>query len=160
MNIQITPTEKPGQVKDNLKKRAEEIEVTESGKVIVEIEKEETVAKTPGIDTYTVEEEEKEGLKGRPVQEKAYAELESKEDAVKALLATINGYNLIVLNSGRDWDLRQLRKYNPSIIELKNDEPKEELGVEKALFQDEELEKVGVPMEEVNVPQVYQEMLT
>jgi hypothetical protein len=160
MNIQITPTEKPEQVKDNLEKRSEEIEVTETGKVIVEIEKEETVAKTPGIDTYKVEEEEKEGLKGRPVQEKAYAKLENKEDAVKALLATINGYNLIILNSGSDWDLRQLRKYNPDIIELKNDEPKEELGVEKALFEDEELEKVEVPMEEVNVPQVYQEMLT
>ncbi|MFT4869154.1 MAG: hypothetical protein ACI83Q_000778 [Colwellia polaris] len=159
MKIEITPTQQPEKLRDNLEKTADRIELGED-KIKVEVEKEETVAKTPGIEKYTVEGEEKQGLKGRPVQEKAYAELETREDAVKALLATINGYNLVILNSGRDWDLRQLRKYNPAIIELKNNEPKEELGIEKALFESENTEKVEVPMEEVEIPVVYREMMT
>jgi len=159
MKIKIQPTENPEQLKENLEKRTEYIEQS-NGKLVVEVEKEETIAKTPGIDTYIVDGEEKEGLKGRPVEEKVYARLENREDAVKALLATINGHSLVVLNSSRDWDLRQLRKYNPDIIELKNDKPVDELGIKKALFEVEGIEKVDVPMEKVEVDQVYREMLT
>lgn len=159
MKIKITPTQQPEKLRDNLEKTAESIEL-EDGKIEAEIEKEETVAKTPGVEKYAVKGEEKKGLKGRPVQEKAYAQLETKKDAVKALLATINGYNLVILNTGREWDLRQLRKYNPRIIELKNDEPKEELGINKALFESEKAEKVDIPMEEVDISAVYREMLT
>lgn len=160
MKFKITATEDRERLKENLEKRAEEIQKKGEDKIEAEIEKEETVAKTPGIQKYEVDGEEREGLKGRPVQERAYAQLEDREDAVKALLATINGYNLIILESSRDWDLRQLRKYNPDIIELKADETVDELGVEKSLFQDEETEKVEVPMEEVDVDRVYREMLT
>ncbi len=160
MKFKITVTENRDRLEENLEKRADEIEEIGEEKIEAEIEKEETVAKTPGIQKYKVQGEEKEGLKGRPVQERAYAQLEDRKDAVKALLATINGYNLVILNPSRDWDLRQLRKYNPDIIELKADEKVDELGVEKSLFQDEETEKVDVPMEEVDVDRVYREMLT
>ncbi len=160
MKFKITVTEDIERLKENLEKRAENIEEVGEQKIEAEIEKEETVAKTPGIESYMVEGEEREGLKGRPVQERAYAKLETREDAVKALLATINGYNLVILDPGRDWDLRQLRKYNPDIIELKADDTVEELGIEKSLFPTEETEQVDVPMEEVDVDQVYREMLT
>lgn len=160
MKIEITPTQQPEKLRDNLEKTVEHIEIHDN-KIEAEVEREETVAKTPGVQKYSIDgEKAKQGLKGRPVQEKAYAKLETKKDAVKALLATINGYNLVILNTGRDWDLRQLRKYNPGIIELKNDEPKEELGIQKAIFQSEDMNKVEVPMEEVDVPTVYREMLT
>lgn len=160
MKIDITPTQQPEKLRENLEKSVENVEIEEENTVKVETDKEELIAKTPGIEKYTVKGEEKEGLKGRPVQEKAYAKLETRKDAVKALLATINGYNLVILDPERDWDLRQLRKYNPRIIELKHSTPKEELGIEKALFQNQELEKIEVPLEQVDIPKVYREMLT
>lgn len=162
MKVEIKPTQDIQQLKDNLEKRVEDAEV-EDDKLVVETEKVETVEKTPGIKEFEVEGEDEShpGLKGKPVQEEAYAKIESREDSVKALLATVQGYNLVVLNTDRQWDLKNLKKYNPDIKELKSDEPVEALGIEKTISDIEGLEKVGIDMPEEDEEElIYREMLT
>ena len=160
MKIEVQPTEDIHRLKENLEKQVENTEIEEET-LIVETDDVETVEKTPGVEKFKVNGEEHPGLKGRPVQEEAYAKIEDMEDAVKALLATVEGYNLIVLNTERGWDLRQLKKFNPDIKELKSDEPVEELGVEKTISDIDGLEKVEVEMPEEEEKQIiYREMLT
>ena len=134
MKVEIKPTEKPEKLEDNLEKRAKDAE-TRDGKVIVEIEDPGLMDRLPGVEKYWIDGEEYEGLKGRPVQEQAYAKINSQEDLVKAFLATIDGYDLRILECGDEWDLRVLKRFNPDIKELEFDEPKEVLGIEKALFE-------------------------
>jgi hypothetical protein len=101
------------------------------------------------------------GLKGRPVQEEAYAKIESRTDAVKALLATVQGYSLVVLNTDRQWDLKNLKKYNPDIKELKEDEPVEALEIEKTVSDIEGPEKIEIEMPDEDEEEIiYREMLT
>lgn len=161
MEITVRPTEDPERLKENLEKRVENVEV-EDGKLRVELEDPEILGRTPGVESYTVEGEEREGLKGRPVTVPVYAKVESEEDAVKALLATIEGYDLRILNSGREWDLRQLKRYNPDIKHLKFDEPKEFLEIEKTISEEVDAEKVEVeiPEDDEEVKLIYREMLT
>lgn len=160
MKVEIKPTEDIHRLKENLEKRVQEAEI-EDGKLIVETEEIETVEKTPGVEEYTVEGETHPGLKGRPVQEEAYAKIESREDAVRALLATVQGYNLIVLDTDREWDLRKLKNYNPDIKELKSDEPVEELSIERSVSDIEGTEKVDIEMpDEEESELIYREMLT
>lgn len=160
MRIEINPTEDIERLKENLEKRVEDAEIQDDV-LVVEAEDEEIIERTPGVEKYKVEGEEQPGLKGRPVQEKAYATLEDKEDAVRALLATTQGYNLVVFDTDREWDLRQLRKYNPGIIQLKSEKPEEELGIEKSLTGIGDTEEIEVEMpEEETQETIYREMLT
>lgn len=160
MKAEIKPTQNPERLKQNLEKRVEEAEI-KNGKLVIELEKTGVLSRTPGIESYTVNGEEREGLKGRPVETPAYARIESERDAVKALLATIQGYDLRILNSGRDWDLRQLKKYNPDIKHLKFDRPKEFLEIDRAISGVEGVETIEIEMpDEDDVKLIYQEMLT
>lgn len=162
MKVEIKPTQDIQQLKENLEKGVEESEL-EDDKLVVEIEDIETVEKTPGIKEFEIEgeDETQPGLKGRPVQEEAYTKIESREDAVRALLATVQGYNLVVLNTDRQWDLKNLKKYNPDIKELKSDKPVEALDIEKTISDIEGLEKVEIEMPEEDEEElIYREMLT
>lgn len=161
MEIKVCPTQDPKQLKENLEKRVDHVEV-EDGELTVELEEPEILSRTPGIESYTVEGKEREGLKGEPVSVPVYAKIESERDAVKALLATIEGYDLRVLNSGREWDMRQLRKYNPDIKHLKFDDPKDFLEIEKTISEVVDAEKVEIetPEDEEEIKLIYQEMLT
>jgi hypothetical protein len=159
MKIKVKPTEKIDLLKEEIDRRKGNAEI-EDGEVIVEAEDKSFLEKIPGVEEYTAEGETEEGLKGRPIQEQAYTRIESREDAVKALLATMDGYDLVVLNSEREWDLRKLKEYNPDIKHLKRDEPVEELEVEKAVGDFEGLEKVGIEISEEEVELVYSQMLT
>jgi len=157
MKAEIKPVAEPEKLKENLEKRVKKIEVDDNI-LKAEVEDPEILERTPGIESFTVEDQEYEGLGGKPVDEEAYIRIESREDAVKALLATINGYDLRVLNSGRDWDLRKLKQYNPDIKHLKFDEPKEILGIEKSVNV-EGMEKIDIDMPE-EADLIYREMLT
>ncbi|PSH01177.1 MAG: hypothetical protein BRC26_04175 [Nanohaloarchaea archaeon QH_8_44_6] len=160
MKAEIIPTEKIHQLKENLKKRVERAEIN-GEKIEVEVEDEEKLRRIPGIDTFRVAEEKFEGLKGRPVDQQAYTRLESREDAVRALLATIQGWDLVVLETDRKWDLKQLRKYNPNIKKLKAEKPREELGIKKTVSNIEGLEKVEIEMpDEDEKETIYRKMLT
>ncbi|MFB6175010.1 MAG: hypothetical protein ABEJ87_03450 [Candidatus Nanohalobium sp.] len=159
MEINVKPTEKIQLLKEEIERREGNAEIKD-GEIIVEAEDTEFLEKIPGIKEYTAEGETREGLKGRPVQEQAYIRIESRRDAVKALLATMDGYNLVVLNSGREWDLRKLKEYNPDIKHLKQDEPVEFLDVEKAVGEIEGLEEVEIEVSEEEVELAYREMLT
>lgn len=160
MKVEVKPTEKIHRLKENLEKRVQSAEIKD-GKLVVETEKIDTIENAPGVEEFTVDGETHPGLKGRPVQEEAYARIESREDAVKALLATVQGYNLVVLQTERDWDLRNLKKYNPDIKQLKSDEPVEELGIEKTITDIEGLEKVEIEMPDEDEEElIYREMLT
>ena len=94
-------------------------------------------------------------MKGRPVQESAYAKLESKRDLARAVVATIDGYDLRILNTGNQWDLKILRRFNPDIKHLKQDEPAEVLGIEKTLEEDDsERETVDIDLSEEEVEMI------
>lgn len=157
MKVKITPTEKIEVLRDNLEKRVDSAEIVDD-QIKAEVDDPEVFERVPGIDTYTVEDEEHEGLKGRPVQEQAYARIESKEDLAKALLATINGYNLVVLETDMEWDLRLLKRFNPDIKEVKSGEPVEELDIEKSVNVDG-LEDIGVDLDDEEVDTVYSFMM-
>ena len=160
MKAEIKPTENGERLRENLEKQVQEIR-KDGEKLEVEVEQAEKLSRVPGVESYIIDGEKRQGLGGKPVREEAYAVLESKEDAVKALLATIEGYNLVILDTEREWDLRKLRKYNPEIIQLKHDEPKEELGIEKAVSEIDGKEKIDIEMpEEEEVELIYREMLT
>ncbi len=158
MEVLVKPTEKPETLKQNLEKRVEKIKIQQE-KLVIELEDIEIIEKTPGIEEYEINGEIFEGLKGRPVQEEAYIRIENKEDAVKALLATIDGYDLRILNTGRKWDLRQLKKYNPDIKHLKFNEPREILHINKAIGLDWK-QTVPIELEKEDIEFVYREMLT
>jgi len=158
MKIEIKPTEKPVKLEENLEKRAEEAQ-TRDGKVIVEIEDPGLMERLPGVEKFWIDGEEHEGLKGRPVQEQAYAKINSQKDLVKAFLATIDGYDLRILECGDEWDLRVLKRFNPDIKELEFDEPKEVLDIEKALFEYEGLELVEIDVSEEDIEMVYEYMM-
>ena len=158
MEIKVKPTENIQALKKDLEKRKNSAKI-QDGRIILEAEDTEFLEKVPGVESYTVDGETREGLKGRPLQEEAYIRIENKEDAAKALLATMDGYNLVVLNTEREWDLRKLREYNSDIKHLKTDEPKEILNIEKAVGDIEGLEKVEIELDEEEVEMVYHAML-
>lgn len=160
MKAEVEPAAKIDRLEENLRKRVKEVR-RKGSRLIVETESIEKLEKTPGIKSFTVNGEKHEGLGGEPVDEQVYARIETKEDAVKALIATLEGYNLVVLNTERQWDLRRLREYNPDIKHLKQDQPEEFLGIEKTISDIEGLEKVDIGLEEEDdIPLIYQEMLT
>lgn len=158
MEIHVKPTEKIELLKEEIERRKGNAEI-EDGEVIVEAEETDFLERIPGVEEYTAEGKTTEGLKGRPIQEQAYIRIEDRKDAVKALLATMDGYDLVVLNSEREWDLRKLKEYNPDIKHLKEDEPVDFLEVEKAVGEVEGLEKVGIEVSDEEVELVYREML-
>ncbi len=158
MEIEVTPTEKIEKLKENLEKKVEDIR-EDSGKLVVETDDPEILGRTPGVEIYKVNGEEREGLNGSPVDEQAYARIESKEDAARAFLATVMGYDLRILNTEREWDYRNLKRYNPDIKHLKFDEPKDFLEIGKALFDAEGLEKTEIDLDEEDVEPVYRKMV-
>lgn len=160
MKIEIFPTEKPEQLAENLEKRVEKVEI-EGGTLEVEADRTEFLEIVPGVEKFKAEGEVHESIGGSPVDEQVYARIESKEDAVKCLLATIEGFNVVVLETEREWDLRKLKDFNPDIKQLKTEEPVEELDIEYALFNSDNLEKINVEMPgDEEVLKIYREMLT
>lgn len=160
MKARVNPTEKVERLKENLEKRVEAVKQEENS-LVVETDSLETLRKTPGIENFVYKGEDEKGLQGKPVQEPAYAKLETREDAVKAFLATVQGYDLRILNTSREWDLRKLREYNPDIKHLKLDRPREELGIEKTISELEGVEKVSIELPgEDETELIYREMLT
>ena len=155
MKVEITPTQDQEELKENLEKRVEESK-KKNGKLVAETEKEQEIfSRVPGVEKFEASGEEKEGLKGRPVQESAYAKLESKRDLARAVVATIDGYDLRILNTGNQWDLKILRRFNPDIKHLKQDEPAEVLGIEKTLEEDDsERETVDIDLSEEEVEMI------
>ncbi|MFB6147546.1 MAG: hypothetical protein ABEJ66_01545 [Candidatus Nanohaloarchaea archaeon] len=158
MKVEIR-TDSPEQLEENLEKRVESSR-TENGKLVVETEEPSVISRTPGVESYTVEGEEREGLGGEPVSEQAYARIESKRDAVRAFIATFMGYDLRVLDTSREWDYRNLKRYNPDMKHLKFEEPREFLEIEYSLFEHEGLEKIEIELDEEEVEQVYREMIS
>jgi hypothetical protein len=130
MKASITPTEKKEELLQNLKKRLEKAE-NDGEQIKVEVEEREELERIPGVDTYTVEGEEGEGLKGTPVHREAYIKIHSKEDLVEAFLATVSGYSLLVTECSREWELKLLKRFNPSIKEVS--EPSEVFQVDEAV---------------------------
>lgn len=160
MKVVITPTNNTERLKENISTRVESSRI-ENGKLIVETDKTEFLEKTPGIDYFEIEGVETEGIGGEPVEKQAYAKLESREDAVKCLLATIEGFDLRILNTEREWDLRQLKKYNPDIKHLKFDKPKDFLEITESISEVEGIEKtdIEIPSED-EVDLIYRAKLT
>ncbi len=153
MRSEVKPAEDPEKLEKNLSERFESAELND-GSIEVELEEAERLSYVPGIDTYTREGEEKEGVGGRPIDQKAYARLETREDVVKAFLATVDGYDLVILDSDRDWDLKVLRLYNPGIRDLKQSEPADAFDIEKGIEIDEK-DDIGIEVDEEEVVQVY-----
>ena len=160
MRVEITATENPKRLKENISKRVESSEL-EKGRLVVETESTDFLDRTPGIDSFKINGVEEEGIGGKPVEEKAYAKLDSREDAVRCLLATIKGYDLMILNSGREWDLRQLKKYNPDIKHLKFDEPKDLFDIEKSVCDIDGTDQIELEMpSDEDVEKIYRSQLT
>jgi|AntDeeMetagen134_2_1112570.scaffolds.fasta_scaffold10643_2 hypothetical protein len=164
MELIITPSQDKKRLAENLERHVEKIEIKDE-KLVIETDKKDIIERTPGVEKFEIDGEKEPGLKGKPVQKEAYAKVESKEDAVKALIATTEGYDLRVLNSNRDWDMRNLKKYNPDMKHLKSNSPKKILGIEKTIsdLEDSEgIEKVNIEMPEdrEKLELIYREMLT
>jgi hypothetical protein len=156
MKVEIKPTQDIQILKQNLEKRVHEVE-RHDDKLIATLGEnaEHTLDRTPGIREYETEDGVKEGIKGRPVQEEAYARLDSRRDLARAVVATIDGYDLRVLDTEKDWDMKILRSFNPNIKELKMDEPSDVLQIEKTLEkEDEDHETVEVEMDEEEIEMV------
>lgn len=156
MKVEITPTEKPEKLLKNIRPRVKNAELKKT-KIQAEIEDEEELEKIPGIKEYVIDGEVSEGLGGKPVDEKAYIKLNSMEDVAKGFLATASGYDLIVVECNREWDLRLLRKYNPSIKEVS--EPNEVFEVSKSVNV-EGFEDIGIEIEEEDVEMIYKQVVT
>lgn len=156
MKAEITPTEKPEKLLKNIRPRVKNAEMKKS-KIIAEIEDEKELEKIPGIKEYSIDGKTKDGLGGSPIDEKAYIKLNSMEDVAKGFLATASGYDLIVVECNRDWDLRLLRKYNPSIKEVS--EPDEVFQVTKSVNV-EGFEDIGIEIDEEDVEMVYKQVVT
>lgn len=154
MEVEIKPTENIQALKKNLKPRVENIK-EENGLLIVETSSTDFLEKIPGIKEYTVKGETHKALGGSPVDEEAYIKIHSKEDVAKAFLATASGYNLVVIDSSREWDLKLLRKYNPSIKEVS--EPSDVFGIEKSVNV-EGFEKVDIDIDEDEVDAIYHQV--
>lgn len=156
MKVELKPTQDPEKLRENLETRVEKVE--ENGeKLEVELPEDEleVLERVPGIEKIEAEHVSREGVKGRPVQEEAYARLDSKRDLARAVVATIDGYDLRILHTGKDWDLKILRRFNPDIKHLKTDEPSEVLGIEKTLdTEDEEREVIEMELSEKEVDTV------
>jgi len=159
MKAEVYPTEKIERLKENLEKRVESIE-EEEGKLVIQLEDSDLLDRIPGIERYKLNGERREGLGGSPVYEQAYAKIDSREDAARAFLATIMGYDLRILNTDREWDYRNLKRYNPDIKHLNFSEPKEVLEIEKALFDHGSLEKIDIDIEQDEINVIYRKMLT
>lgn len=158
MKVKITPTQQKERLAENLERRVEKVEV-EDEEISVETEEPEKLGKVPGVESFKFNGERYEGIKGKPVSKEAYARIESREDAVKALLATIEGYDLRVIDTDREWDLRRLREFNPDIKQLNR--PSETLEVEYAISDLEAAEKVDIGLpEDEEVERIYRELLT
>lgn len=155
MKAEIRPTEKISVLKENLRPRVEKIEQKDS-KIIVEAQELEFLEKVPGIKEYILDEEERKGLGGSPINEKAYININSKEDVAKAFLATASGYDLVVTNCSREWDLKMLRRFNPSIKEVSK--PDKIFGIEKAVNLDG-YEDIGIELDEEDVEPVYHKVV-
>ena len=139
------------QLKQNLEKRFKDAEKTDEG-LKVELDDPEKLEKVPGIREYTANGKTVEGLKGKPLEERAYARLETRRQVAEAFLATLNGYRLVVLGEPREWDLKMLKKYNPSIKQASK--PLEALGIEKSVNV-EGFEDVGPDLTEEDVDEAY-----
>lgn len=158
MKVKIWPTEKPKTLRDNLEKRVEDAEVF-GDMIKAEVEDPEVLERVPGIKEYEADDGKVEGLKGSPVDHQAYAKIQSREDIAEALVATIDGYDLRILTTGMDWDLRMLKRFNPDIKEISSSEPLEVLGIEKALFPEEGLEHIDIELTDEEVEIVYEFMM-
>lgn len=157
MKAEIKPAQDPEKLLNNLSQRVNSAEFKD-GKITVEIpdQKLDMLERTPGVESITVDGETISGLKGRPIQDDAYANLESREDFAEALLATVQGYNLKILNTGRDWDLKLLRRFNPDIKHLKHDTPPNFLEIDKTLDStDEEREDVSPDVSDEDIEMIY-----
>ena len=156
MKVKVKPTQDPEKLAENLEKKVKAVETGEK-RLEVKLDEEnlDILERTPGIESLEAESFSEEGLKGRPVQEKAYARLETRRDLARAVVATIDGYDLTVLHTGKKWDLKVLRRFNPDVKHLKEDKPVEVLGIEKTLHrEDEELKQVDIELTEEEVEMV------
>lgn len=157
MEVEIRPTEKIEKLRENLEQRFGKAE--EKGEIIkVETDEPSKISKIPGVDNYSLNGEKHEGLKGSPVDVQAYARLENRKDAAKAFLATVMGYDLRILDTDREWDYRNLKRYNPRIKHLKFEEPRDFLGIEKSLFRSEKTSKIKLDLDDEDVTQVYRRL--
>ncbi len=159
MKVEVKASGDQEKLAENLEKRAESVRV-DGDRIVVETEDPELLSRVPGVESYSYGGNEHSGLKGQPVEEQAYARLENRKDAVIALLATVEGYDLRILDTSREWDLRQLKKYNPDIKHLRFSSPKDFLEIEKATFGADGLEKIQIDVPEEKVEAIYREMLT
>ena len=157
MKAEIKPAKDPEKLLHNISKRVKSADL-EDGKIIVEIseEKLDMIERTPGVESFEAKGETISGLKGRPIQEDAYAKLETREDFAKAVLATIQGYNLKVLETEREWDMRLLRRFNPDIKQLKHDTPPGILDIDKTLdSSDDKREDVSPEVSDEDIEMIY-----
>lgn len=156
MEALITPTEKPEKLLENLRPRVKHAELLKT-KVRAEIGGPDQLEKVPGIKEFEIDGEHFKGLGGSPIDQKAYAEIKTKKDVAKAFLATASGFDLVITNCSRDWDLKLLRKFNPSIKEVS--EPSEIFEIDKALNL-EGFDNIDIEIEDDEVDLVYRQVVS
>jgi len=155
MKAEIKPTEKIEKLEENLKPRVKSIE-KKSGKLHIQASELDFLERVPGIKEYSINGEQWKGMGGSPVDEKAYTRIHSKEDVVKAFLATASGYDLLVVECSREWDLKLLRRFNPSIKEVS--EPSEVFKVEKSVNLDG-YEKIEFDLKQEDIDPIYRKVV-
>lgn len=155
MEATVQPTQDLKVLRENLEAR--ELETTvKNDQIIVEASKEKLVKvldNTPGIEKYSINGEKFEGLKGRPVQEKTYAKLETDKDVAEAFIATVEGHDLIILEGGVDWHLKLLKKFNPDIRQLSSGRS-DIFDVEKSLLDEGNEERIEYDLSEEEVEKI------
>lgn len=158
MNVTVTPTQQKSKLAQNLREEFQEVKVENS---VIELKTEDPykVAKRPGVEKVETDDQTIEGVKGKPLEQTALCSLDTRKDAVRALIATIDGYRLVIKETERQWDLKNLRKYNPGIKELKGSVDEEILGVDKSLDPEDNLEHVEIELGE-KWEKIYTAMLT
>ena len=155
MEATVKPTENKQDLINYLRPRTESIE-EEGGKLKVEIQDPGKLSDIPGIEEYSVEDEVFDGIGGTPIHGKALAKIENRKDAARAFLATLDGYTLYIVGSERGWDVRELKKYNSEIVELKDEETADAFEFDRKVNYGEE----DFPVSEEELLKIYQEFLT
>lgn len=128
----VKASEDPKKLAENLGRRFDSSEL-EGPEIEVELEDPEKLAEVPGVAEFRYGDERKDGLGGKPTSKLAAAKLESRRDAVNCFLAILKGFSLVVIDSDREWDLRQLRRYDPDLKRVSGENVEEFLEVENSV---------------------------
>mgnify|MGYP007124899575 FL=1 len=150
MKAEINPSDDSEKLAEILEQRFKSASVQKDTVLArLDDERKDLLERVPGIESFSAKGEATEGIGGRPVDRErtCLARIETDRELAEAVIATIQGYNLLVIETERDWDLRLLRRMNPGIIEI-DAEAAEVLEPENSLNGEKGFPELGIDVKQ------------